>query len=134
MDFFWRYSIKRGKNDHIFHGTCLKYIQEYYDNKRIKMGRTPVKISIVHTDNCPTQYKCRKNFYNVSMFGSHHEYDCQLVHKFAQKFRFKGSWDATGKMVKLRILNNELRNMHCKNDRGMFYFLFLFSVNCMTFF
>jgi hypothetical protein len=37
------------------------------------------------------------------------------VQKFGQKFRFKGPWDATGKIVKQRILNNELQNLRCAN-------------------
>jgi hypothetical protein len=38
---------------------------------------------------------------------------CRLIHKFAQKYRFKGSWDAVGKMVKERILNHELKYFRC---------------------
>jgi hypothetical protein len=75
----------------------------------------PIDIHIVHTDNSPTQYKCRQNFLNVAEWASHQEYRGRLLHKFGQKYRFKGSWDATGKHVKQRILNNELKNLRCKN-------------------
>ena len=40
---------------------------------------------------------------------------CQLIHKFAQKYRFKGSWDAVGKHVRERILNNELSWIRCED-------------------
>ena len=36
-----------------------------------------------------------------------------IIHKFAQKYRFKGSWDATGKVVKQKILQNELKYDRC---------------------
>jgi len=36
-----------------------------------------------------------------------------LIHKFAAKYRFKGSWDAVGKMVKERIRNSELKGNRC---------------------
>ena len=38
-----------------------------------------------------------------------------VVHTFAQKYHFKGSWDATSKTLKQRILNNELKYERCKN-------------------
>ena len=72
-------------------------------------GLPHVDINIVWTDNCPTQYKCRQNFFNISHFSSHFIRPTRIVHKFAQKFRFKGSWDAVGKVVKMRIENNELK-------------------------
>ena len=38
-----------------------------------------------------------------------------MIHKFAQKYRFKGSWDAVGKVVKERIRNHELNGARCAN-------------------
>ena len=37
------------------------------------------------------------------------------VHKFAQKFGFKGPWDATGKIIKGTIMRNELKKDRCSN-------------------
>ena len=60
--------------------------------------------------------KCRQNFLNVAQAAKHHENKAVIVHKFAQKYRFKGSWDTTGKIVKERILNNELKYERCANE------------------
>lgn len=37
------------------------------------------------------------------------------MHKFAQKFKFKGPWDATGKIIKEAIRNCELQFKRCAN-------------------
>lgn len=112
--FFFASTMSKGKkNDHITHHACLKYIIKYYDKKRVDEGLQPILNNIVHTDNCPTQYKCRQNFYKVATFRSAYNHMCRLIHKFAQKYRFKGSWDAIGKIVKERILNHELKNWRC---------------------
>jgi len=113
--YFWRYIRKRGKNDHVFHDACIKYIQEFYDKEHTDEGLPLIEINIIWTDTCPTQYKCRQNFLNVATFGSKNGFKSKLLHKFGQKYRFKGPWDATGKMVKQRILNNELKNLRCAN-------------------
>ena len=39
----------------------------------------------------------------------------QLIHKFGQKYGFKGSWDATCKLVKGQILKDELKFDRCAN-------------------
>ena len=44
---------------------------------------------------------------------------CQ-VHKFAQKFCFKGSWDATGKLIKAAISKNEINYDRCANAYGCY--------------
>jgi hypothetical protein len=113
---FFGDTIEKGKkNDYVTHDAVLKYIVKYYDDKRISSSLLPIPINIVHTDNCPTQYKCRQNFLNVATFSSLFDGMCQLIHKFAQKYRFKGSWDAVGKHVKDRILNNELSFCRCED-------------------
>ena len=38
---------------------------------------------------------------------------CHIIHKFAAKYKFKGSWDAIGKMAKERIKNCELNGKRC---------------------
>ena len=59
----------------------------------------------------------RQNVLNVATVTSNHTSNPDVhpiaIHKFAHKYRFKGSWDATGKIVKERILNNELREDRC---------------------
>jgi len=88
----------------------MKHIISQYDNARQHAPGLPhLDVNIVWTDNCPTQYKCRQNFFNISHFSSNFIRPTRIVHKFAQKFRFKGSWDAVGKVVKMRIENNELK-------------------------
>jgi hypothetical protein len=101
------------KNDHVFHNTCMDYIISHYDKQREEDGLPRVDINIIWTDNCPGQYKCRQNFYNVATFAARHNNTSKLIHKFGQKYRFKGSWDAVGKVVKMRIENNELKNWRC---------------------
>jgi len=95
------------------HNSCLTYLIKYYDEERIHAGKDPIPHNVVWTDNCPTQYKCRQNFVNVAHASSFHNNKCTITHKFAQKYRFKGSWDATGKLIKKRILNNEFKFDRC---------------------
>ena len=111
--FFGDTLSKGKKNDHIFHNACTNHIIKYYDDERVEAGKNIVPINIVWTDNCPTQYKCRQNFWKVATSASRNK--SIIVHKFAQKYRFKGPWDATGKLVKQAIQNNELRFERCAN-------------------
>ena len=64
-------------------------------------------------DNCPTQYKCRQYFLKVATASSNHSSKSTIVREFAHQFRFKGSWDATGKIMKQQILNDELKYDCC---------------------
>ena len=104
---------KGKKNDHVFHNAALTHIVKFYEKERGTEGMLAIKNNIVHTDNCPTQYKCRQNFYKVATFAEHT--GSRLIHKFGQKYGFKGSWDATGKLVKGQILKNELKFDRCAN-------------------
>ena len=52
-----------------------------------------------------------KNFWMVASSTKHNK--SVIVHKFAQKYRFKGSWDATGKIVKEAIHNSEFQYERC---------------------
>ena len=63
--FFGESMSKGKKNDHVFHMACLDYIISFYAKKREEDGLPEVKYNIVWTDQCPNQYKCRQNFYNV---------------------------------------------------------------------
>ena len=103
------------KNDHVFHNACQTYIINHYDKQRLDSGLTAIPFNIVWTDNCPTQYRCRQNFYHVANAAKTSNHKPIVIHKFAQKYRFKGSWDATGKVVKQKILQNELKYDRCSN-------------------
>ena len=111
---------KGKKNDHVFHNACLEHILAFYDKERSDKNLPSIKINIVHTDNCPTQYKCRQNFWKVATHCNHH-HGAVLIHKFAQTYRFKGRWDATGKHVKEAILKNEMKFDRCHDAKACYY-------------
>ena len=104
---------KGKKNDHVFHNACIAHLISYYDKEREEQGKGKIATNIVWTDGCPTQYKCRQNFVHVAMSGKSN--GSRIVHKFAEKYCFKGSWDATGKLVKHTIMKNELKYDRCAN-------------------
>ena len=111
---FFADTLSRGKkNDHVCHNACLKKIIEYYDKKRMDIGKQPIPINIVWTDNCGTQYKCRQNFYHVANSSIGLTSKGIIVHKFAQKYWFKGPWDAYSKVVKMKIYNFEVQGVRC---------------------
>ena len=93
----------------------MTYIIKHYDAIRATEQKQPIPVNIVWTDNCPGQYRCRQNFLNVAKAAENHGNETIIVHKLAEKYRFKGSWDATGKLVKERIMNNELKYDCCAN-------------------
>jgi len=99
---------KGKKNDHVFHQACLTYLIKRFDAQRVANGKVPIQQNIVWTDNCPNQYRCRQNFLSVAKAASYRNHTSIIVHKFAQKYRFKGPWDGTGKLTQT-ILNNELK-------------------------
>eukprot|EP00957_Ditylum_brightwellii_P115264 8789656-Ditylum_brightwellii.AAC.1 len=89
--------MSRGKkNYHVFHNSCLTYFIKKYDEKRKSMGKDKIPFNTIWTDRCAGQYKCRQNFLQVAL--SCNTRDTMLLHKFVQKYGFKGSWDATGKL------------------------------------
>ena len=92
---------KGGKNDHVFHNATLTHLINFYDSER------KIDNNVVHTDNCAGQYKCRHNFWKIAT--SFNDRSSRIVHKFAEKYCFIGSWDATGKLVKAAILKNEMK-------------------------
>ena len=73
----------------------------------------------MHTDNCAPQYKCRQNFLQVATACN--KRDGTVVHKFAQKYRFKGSWDATGKLIKQAINRLEMRNERLPDAKTCYF-------------
>jgi hypothetical protein len=95
-------TISKGKkNDWIFHNACLEDIVKHYKSENAKL-----KHVIVWTDNCAGQYKCRFNFLKIAQFPSQIE-GVLLHHRFAQKYDFKGIWDASSKVIKDFIRKNE---------------------------
>ena len=114
-------SMSKGKkNYHVFHNACLNHVIKFYDKERSDKGLPPIKINIIHTNNCACQYKCRQNFWKVATHCNRNP-GAVIVHKFAQKYRFKGSWDATGKHVKYAILKNELKFDHCQDAKTCYF-------------
>lgn len=106
---------KGKKNDHVFPNACLTYLIKYYDEIHATDNQAPIPINVLWTDNCPGQYRCRQFFLNVATKAKHHDNKTIVVHKLAMKYRFKGSWDATGKLAKERTMNNELKLDCCFN-------------------
>jgi hypothetical protein len=71
-----------------------------------------------------------------STFVIHFDRPTCIVHRFAEKFCFKGSWDATRKvLVKMRIMNNELKYVRVADawDCYRTYYSVLFHFNPMQF-
>ena len=99
----------------MFHNAYLTYIIKHYDAIRATEQKQSIPVNIVWSDNCLGQYRCQQNFLNVTKAVENHGNETIIVHKLAEKYRFKGSWDATGKIVKERIMNNELKYNRCAN-------------------
>eukprot|EP00957_Ditylum_brightwellii_P104958 7999907-Ditylum_brightwellii.AAC.2 len=95
-------TMSKGKtNDHIFHNICLTYAIQFYVDERKHKGKDAIPFNIIQTDNCGSQCKWCQTFLEVT--SSCNTRDTTVVHKYAQKDWFKGSWDATGKHAKHTI-------------------------------
>ena len=105
----------KGKNDNVFHNSCLTHIIKYYGSERARDGNSPIPQNFVWTNSFPTQYKRRQIFLNIASTVKNHENKASIVHKIAQTYWFEGNWNTTRKIVKERILNNELKNYRCAN-------------------
>ena len=116
MIFFFGDTISRGKkNDHVFHNSCLSHIIQFHKDEQTKQGMGKIPINIVHTDNCAQQYKCRQNFLHIAKVCDTR--DGSVVHKLAQRYCFKGSCEATGKLVKQAISWVELSNVRLADGK-----------------
>lgn len=102
-------------NDHVFRNVCQTYVILYYYSIRVNGNKTPIPLNITRTDNCPTQYRCRQDFFHVTTSSSKNLQKPIYNHRIWQKYSFKGSWDTTGKIVKQQILLNELTYAWCYN-------------------
>ena len=113
---FFGCTLSRGKkNNHVFHEACLTHIIKYYDSNQIKEGKQAIPTNVIWTDQCPTQYKCWQNFWNIATLLQQTQQESVRKHKFAAKYQFKGSWDAFSKHIKAAINSCELRDLHCEN-------------------
>ena len=100
--YFLGESFSKGKlNDHVFHNAALEEIVSYYKKK------LPLKEVVLWTDNCCNQYKCRFNFWKLATF--YERMGVRIRHRFAQKYGFKGTWDAAGRTLKAFLLKVEMR-------------------------
>ena len=86
----------------MFHNACLTYLIKHYDAIQATEQEQPIPINFVWTKNCPGQYRCRQNVLNVAKAAENHGNKTIIVHKLAEKYRFKGCWDATDKLAKER--------------------------------
>ena len=113
--YFFGESMSKGKkNDHVFHNACLKEIVRYYKRRFKREKKGPIRRVLIWTDNCACQYKCNQNFFQIACFA--HEVDgIQITHRFAQKYMFKGVWDAAGKVIKATIRDLELEKVRFPN-------------------
>lgn len=84
----------------------------FYDNNQLTRGLSPIPKNIIWTDNCPTQYQYCQNFRNIVTYATA---TSTRIHKFGSKYRFNGSWDAFGKLIKQKIFNNEMIDDRCAN-------------------
>ena len=83
----------------------LKKIVKHYKAKHENI--TSVR---VWSDNCPTQYKCRQNFFQMAKIPTEIEGIECIEHCFARVHGFKGPWDACGKVIKDLIRRFEADN------------------------
>ena len=97
----------------MLHNVCIPYLIDHYDQEIHHNNEKSIPTNIVHTDNCLNQYKCLQNFWKLVTYGK--KLNTRVIHKFAEKFAFKGPWDATGKLIKDKILRNELKFSRCAN-------------------
>ena len=106
--FFMDTLSKGKKNDYVTHNANLLHIIEYYDKINEENGNQRLKNNVIHSDQAPTQYKCNKNFIKIATFSREHN-NSRIIHKYAQKYFFKGSWDSFSKTVKDNIMGLETR-------------------------
>ena len=109
------------KNEQVFHHTCLTYLIKFYDDERQVAGKQPVPNNIFQTNNCLIQYTYQHDFLKVSLSVSRHNNNSIITHKFAQKYRFKGSWDTNRELVKSQMFNNEMKYVHYANGLDCYH-------------
>ena len=73
----------------------------------------------MHTDSCSPQYKCRKDFVTIAK-SCRKPCGTTIIHKISQKYSFKGSWDATGMLVKQAINHLDICGNCCANKNNCY--------------
>lgn len=91
------------KNDWVTHKVMVETIISFY----MKRGKRFKNLRI-WSDNCPNQYKCRQNFFQLAQLAWRNDFT-SVEHCFACIYGFKGIWDGLGKIVK-RIISNWEKN------------------------
>jgi hypothetical protein len=91
----------------VFHNACLDEIVRHYQSERRSMHGIPIDHVVIWTDNCVGQYKCRQNFLKIATFSQRVNH-VRVSHRYAQKYDFKGVWDAAGKVIKQYMRKLEL--------------------------
>jgi hypothetical protein len=105
--FFGDMISKGKKNDHVFHNAGLEEIVKHYKRKFKRERNLDLNHVKLWTDNCGPQNKCRQNFWNIASF-SERVTGVAVTRRYAQKYHFKGVWDAAGKVVKWYMRKMEL--------------------------
>lgn len=106
---------KGKKNDDVMHTATMNAILERTSCKFIDRDPTkPLKRVIIHTDNCPSQYRCRQTLMHTAVS------DLKVTHNFAVVSNFKGPHDAVGKDVKECIMKRELEGIRSANGLAAF--------------
>ena len=113
--FFGNTKTKGKTHNYAFHTDCLLHLLRHKEAERKpdENGEYGDFVYYIVTDNCAGQYKCRQNLYFVASVCAK-EFagrNVRLEHVFAQKYRFKGNWDAEGKVAKATLKNLELRGI-----------------------
>ena len=118
----------KGKShDHQYHTACLLALIKKREQDRTPKynedGKRKPFVYYVITDDCSAQYKCRQNFIFMAsicndMFPNN---NIRIEHVFANKYRFKGTWDGEGKVTKFVVSQNELKGI--RGDRSVGAFL-----------
>lgn len=106
------------KNDHVMHNATLEAIIEHYKCKFIEIDPTkPLKHVIVHTDNCPTQYRCRHTILRTAMAMK--RTGVKISHCYTVVSNFKGVHDAVGKDVTSFLTKLKLGKANSDTAEGM---------------
>jgi len=105
--------------DTCFHVACLHDIitsnEKTRELKKDEDGKVLTFLYNIWTDGCGGQYKNRKCFYFTAaindIFPGRY---LRIAHYLAVKFRFKGPWDADGRVDKAFAKKRALEKDHCQ--------------------
>lgn len=86
---------KGKQNDWVFHNAAVDYIIGHYSKTHPQL-----QICDVWTDNCPGQYKCRQNFFQLAKKTTKHQHLQEYNHNFAKQHGFKNKCDTISHWLK----------------------------------